>query len=171
MKTRIMIGALIAATLAPAVTASAQTAALRRDRQDIRAEQRDVRHEQRDLRDARRYGDRRDVRDERGDVREQRGDVRDARREYREDWRDYRNSHRDLYRGQTFRAPFRYQRFGVGGRIAPAYWGNQYRVNDVSRWNLPQAGRNLVYVRHYNDLLLVNSYTGRVVRVYNGFYW
>ena len=27
------------------------------------------------------------------------------------------------------------------------------------------------YVRHYDDLLLVNTRTGRVIRVYNGFYW
>mgnify|MGYP001169656842 FL=1 len=37
---------------------------------------------------------------------------------------------------------------------------------------MPKAGRNLAYVRHYNDLLLVNVRTGKVVRVYyNHFRW
>ena len=132
MKTKLMLTALIAATLVPAAAATAQNRELRRDRQDIRDEQRDVRQ-------ARRHGDRDDVRDERRDVRE-------ARQEYREDWRDYRNNHRDRYRGRRFVAPFRYNQFSVGVRIAPTYWGSQYRVNDVSRWNLPRAGRNLTFM-------------------------
>ncbi len=157
MKSRIILGALIAATIVPVSAASAQNRELRRDRQEIR-------HEQRDMRHAERRGDHRDVRHERRD-------MRHAQREYREDWRDYRNRHRDRYHARAFDAPFRHQRFAVGVSIAPNYWARPYRINDVSRWNLPRADRNMVYVRHYDDLLLVNTRNGRVVRVYDNFFW
>lgn len=157
MKTKLLTAALMAAMLVPAGAATAQTRELNRDRQEIRDQQRDVRQ-------AQRRGDYRDVREERRD-------VRDARQEYREDWREYRQRNRNLYRAPAFRANFRYNQFNVGARIAPNYWGNAYRVNNVQRWRLPAAGRGLTYVRHYNDLLLVNTRTGRVVRVYNRFYW
>jgi len=152
---KLLLTALIAATVIPGV-ATAQTGELRRDRQDIREEQRELRH-------AQRYGDRRDVREERRD-------VQDARREYREDWRDYRRDHRDVYRGAGWRAPFRYQRWQSGARIAPVYY-NHYVIRDYGRYRLPRPAANTYWVRHYNDVLLVNHRTGRVVRVYNNFYW
>ncbi len=156
MKSKFLIGSLIAALTLP-VAVSAQTSELRRDRQDIREERRDVR-------DAQRYGTRADVRDERRDVRE-------ARQEYREDWRDYRNRNRSLYRGGAFNAPFRYRSFNEGARFDRGYAGSRYRVADVARWRLPPAGRNAYYVRHYNDLLLIDARNNTVRRVYRGFYW
>ena len=128
--------------------AQAQTRELARDRQDIRQEQRDLNH-------AKRYGDRHDVRDAHRD-------VRDAKREYREDKRDWR---RDA-RYQNYRAPFRYQQFRVGQALRPTYYAPAYRPAWDRRWGVPRAGAGLTYVRHYNDLLLVNTRTGRVVKVY-----
>lgn len=153
---KLLIGGLIAALAMPAI-ATAQTRELERDRREIR-------EEQRDLRDARRYGDR-------DDVREARRDVREARREYREDWRDYRERNRSAYRAPRFDAPFRYRSYQPGVSIGAAYWAPRYRVGNVSRWRLPAAGQRQTYVRHYNDLLLVNTRSGRVVRVYRGFFW
>ncbi|KAB2853497.1 MAG: hypothetical protein F9K41_13420, partial [Sphingopyxis terrae] len=127
---------------------------LARDRQDIRQEQRDLNH-------AKRYGDRHDVRDAHRD-------VRDAKREYREDKRDWRRDNRY----QNWRAPFSYHRFAVGNSLRSTYYAPTYRLNYDARWGVPKAGRNLAYVRHYNDLLLVNVRTGKVVRVYyNHFRW
>lgn len=157
MKTKFISAALIAAMLVPATAATAQNRELRRDRQEIR-------QQERQLEQARRYGDR-------GDVREQREDVRDARREYREDWREHRRDHRQLYRGSRFDAPFRYRSFAVGSRLDNSYWGPRYRVANVNRWQLPMARRNQAYVRHYNDLLLVNTRNSVVLQVYRGFYW
>lgn len=157
MKTKLMTAALIAAMLVPATAVTAQTRELQRDRQEVR-------QEERQLQQARRHGDRDDVRD-------QRNDVRDARREYREDWQDHRRNHRQLYQGARFNAPFRYHSFAVGSRLESNYWGPRYRVSNVSRWQLPQANRNQVYVRHYNDLLLINARSGVVQRVYRNFYW
>lgn len=157
MKKRFLItAAAVAATLSP-LAAQAQTRELQRDRQDVR-------EEQRELRDAQRYGDR-------GDVREQRRDVRDARQEYREDWRDYRQSNRQVFRGARFNAPFRYRTFNTGVSIGQSYYAPRYRVNNYANYRLPQPGRYQTYVRHYNDVLLVNTRTGRVVRAYRGFYW
>jgi Ni/Co efflux regulator RcnB len=155
--TKLLTGALIGAMLLPVAASAQSRGELRRDRQEIR-------QQERQLDRARASGDRRDVR-------EQREDVREARREYREDWQDYRQRNRQLYRGSRFDAPFRYRSFGVGNRIGTPYYGSAYRVNNVQRWRLPLAARNQQYVRHYNDLLLINTRNGTVVRVYRNFYW
>jgi len=156
MKTNFLIAAVIATTLTP-MAAQAQTRELQRDRQEIREEKRDVR-------DARRYGDRQDVREERRDVRK-------ARQEYREDWRQYRERNRSAFRGARFEAPFRYRSFNNGVAIGSSYYAPRYRVNNYTNYRLPHPGRFQTYVRHYNDVLLVNTRTGRVIRAYRGFYW
>ena len=153
MKSKFLTAGLIAAMMVPAM-AQAQTREIRNDRKELR-------EEQRDLRDAQRRGDR-------GDVRDAQRDVRDARRDLRESQRDWR---RDT-RYQNYRAPFRYQQFRVGATLRPNYYAPSYRPAWDSRWGVPRAGRNLTYVRHYNDLLLVNVRTGKVVKVYrNEFRW
>ena len=154
MKTKFLTVGLIAALMVPGV-AAAQT------RGEVRDSRQDVREEQRELRQAQRYGDR-------GDVREERRDVREARQELREDKRDWRQERRY----QNYRAPFKYQQFRVGATLRSNYYAPAYRPSYDSRWGVPRAGRNLAYVRHYNDLLLVNERNGRVVKVYrNHFNW
>src|SRR3546814_4597947 len=101
-------------------------------------------------------------------VREERHEYRDAKRDYRDEVRDWRQDRR--YR--DYRAPFRYQQFRVGSTLRSNYYSPSYRPAWDRRWGVPRAGRNLTYVRHYNDLLLVNERNGRVVRVYrNHFRW
>jgi Ni/Co efflux regulator RcnB len=153
-----MIIGLLAATLSP-VVASAQTGELRRDRQDVR-------EERRDLRDAQRHGDRHDIR-------EQRQDLREARQEQREDWRDYRRDHRDAYRRPAYIGPrgYRYRPVVVGYRFAPTYYSSRYIVADPWRYRLPAATGNQRWVRYGNDVVLVNVRNGRVIQVYNGFFW
>jgi len=124
----------------------------------------EVRDSARDLRYAQRHGNRHDVR-------EARRDVRDARQELREDWRDYRKSHRDVYRGGNWRAPFRYSQWNTGSQLRPSYYAPRYYINDYQRYRLSRPGPNLRWVRHYNDVLLVNVRTGRVVQVNRGFFW
>ncbi|MBU0823137.1 MAG: DUF1090 domain-containing protein [Alphaproteobacteria bacterium] len=154
MKTRFLTAGLIAALTVPG-------AALAQTRGEVRESRQDVREEQRELRQAQRYGDR-------DDVREERRDVRKARQELREDRRDWRQESRY----QNYRAPFRYQQFRVGSTLRSNYYAPAYRPSYDSRWGVPRAGRNLTYVRHYNDLLLVNERNGRVVKVYrNHFNW
>ncbi|OYU02017.1 MAG: hypothetical protein CFE36_07895 [Sphingomonadaceae bacterium PASS1] len=155
MKTKFLIAAVIATTLTP-VAAQAQTRELNRDRQEVRQEKRDVQ-------DARRNG-------ERQDVREERRDVREARQEYKEDWREYRQKNRRAFQASRFNAPFRYRTFNTGVSIGASYYAPRYRVGNYANYRLPNPGRNQTYVRHYNDVLLVNTRTGRVIRAYRGFY-
>ena len=151
-----IFAALIVATALPTM-ASAQTQELRRDRQDVREAQRDLRH-------AQAYGDHRDVRDARED-------LRDARREHREDWRDYRRENRQIYARGNWRAPFRYQRFHEGVQLRPMYYSSRYYIADPGRYRLPAAYGPTRWVRHYDDALLVNVRTGRVVQVLPGRYY
>jgi Ni/Co efflux regulator RcnB len=156
MKTKLLIAAVIAATLTP-IAAQAQNRELRRDRQEIREEKRDVKHAQRS--------------GSRHDVRHQRQDVREAKQEYREDWREYRQKNRRVFQGSRFDAPFRYRSFNNGVNIGASYYAPRYRLNNYSNFRLPHPGRYQTYVRHYDDVLLINTRTGRVIRVYRGFYW
>jgi Ni/Co efflux regulator RcnB len=172
-----LIGTLMLATALPVATtgafAQSRGEAVRSER-EVRQEQRELQRERRDVQDARRFGTQRDVREERRDVREQRRDVQDARQEYREDLRDYRQyraSNRNAFRGPAFRANFRYQQFRPGARIAPTYFNQRYVVNNYRNYRLPNPGARQVWVRHYNDVLLVNSRTGTVVRSIPNFYW
>ena len=117
-----------------------------------------------------------ELRRDRQDIREERREYRDARRAYREDRRDYRQErshgrpHYAPHHGPRFAAPFRYRSFNVGATIGSAYWGPRYRISPQRSWGLPPAARQFTYVRHYDDLLLINVRTGRVARVYRNFY-
>ncbi|AJP73474.1 RcnB family protein [Sphingomonas hengshuiensis] len=171
---KIITAALFAAVALPAVAiptvASAQSQReLRRDRQDIR-------EEQRELRQAQRHGSPRDVREQRRDVREAhqeyREDLRDRDRNWgNDDWRAHRNGNRGLYARGNWRAPFAYNRFRPGGRIGAPYYGSRFVVADPWRYHLPRAGRFQTWVRHYNDVLLVDTRRGVVLRVIPSFYW
>lgn len=156
---KIMIAALAAATLAP-VAASAQTYG------EVRRDQRELQRDRRDLQDARRYGSREDVR-------EARQELREDRRELREDWRDYRRTNRDVYRRPAYYGPrgYRYQPVTVGYRFQPNYYGRNYWVNDYGRYRLPRPGYGTQWVRYGNDVVLVNLRTGRVLQVYNRFFY
>jgi Ni/Co efflux regulator RcnB len=156
MMRKVMFVALMAATVLPGV-AAAQTRELARDRHDIREERRELRH-------AQRYGDREDIREERRDLRE-------AKREYRQDWREYRKHNRKLYSRGEWRSPYRYHAFRPGAHIGRGYYGPRYVIADPWRYRLPPARGHMRWVRHYDDVLLVNMRTGRVVDVIRNFFW
>lgn len=156
-KAKWLSATLMAALLTP-VAVQAQT-------REIERERRDMREERRELRDAQRYGSPRDVREERREYADARHDYRDAKRDWRDDRRDDR-------RHAGWNAPFRYQRFSVGATLNRGYYAPAYRPAWDARWGVPHAGRALTYVRHYDDLLLVNMRSGKVVKVYRGhFRW
>jgi len=164
----LLTAALIAAGIVPvAAPAAAQSY------RELQRDRRDIREERRNLRDAYRYGDRGDVRDARRDLREARQEYReDLRGRYgRNDWRGWRNDHRDLYARGRWNAPFRYNSFQPGGRIAPAYYGRSYQIADPYRYHLPRAVGPQRWVRHYDDVLLVDTRRGVVVDAVRGFYF
>ena len=61
--------------------------------------------------------------------------------------------------------------FRPGLTVRPIYYSPRYIVADPWRYRLPRANGNLRWVRHYDDVLLVNIRTGRIVDVIRGFYW
>lgn len=108
---------------------------------------------------------------DRQEIREERRDLREAKREYRQDWREYRREHRNVYARGDWRSPYRYRSFGPGVRIEQRYYAPRYVIGDPWRYRLPAAHGPLRWVRHYDDVLLVNMRTGRVVEVHRNFFW
>ncbi|MFM6854823.1 MAG: RcnB family protein [Sphingopyxis sp.] len=186
MKSQFLIGTIIASMLLPAAAATAQTRELRNDRQEVR-------EEQRELNRARAAGTPAQVREERRErndaVRELNQDQRAhqrqraAQRDHAQTphrapaatraatWQEHRRTHRSAYHAARFTAPFRYRAVRAGSVLSADIWARPYRVANVSRWPIPAAGRGQIYVRHYNDLILVNNRNGHVIRVYRNFYW
>lgn len=166
---KLIIMGLMAATMLP-VAASAQS------QREVWESRQDLRQEQRDLNRAYRFGDERDIRREQRDVREARQELREDRFDRdrawgRNDWRGYRDGHRDLYRRGNWNAPFRYNNFRVGGRIAPAYYGSRYFIADPWRYHLPPTRGYSRWVRHYNDVLLIDTRRGIILDVNRGFFF
>ena len=150
MKKILLTTALIAATLAP-VAAQAQNHSRADARREWRQDQRDDRREWRQ---------------------HNRNDRREWRQDNREDWQRWRDSNRNDYRRGNWNAPFRYRSFNIGVTVPRSYWGSRYYVNNWSNYRLPRPAYSYYrYVRHYDDMLLINTRNGRVVRVYRNFYW
>ena len=165
---KLILTALMAATIMPVAASAQSNAELRRDRQDIRSEQRDVR-------DARRTGDARDVREQRQDVRDARQEYREDRRDRdrafgRDDWRGWRDRNPGFYNRGSWNAPFRYTTFRPGIRISSGYYGSRYVIADPWRFHLRRPAYGQQWIRHYNDVILVDTRRGIVVDVIRGFY-
>lgn len=167
---KLIIIALMAATAMPSVAMAQSQREIRRDRQDVREERRDV------DRAIRRGDSPREIREERRELRgarqELREDLRDRNRNWgRNDWRNYRNGNRTLYARGNWRAPYRYQAFRPGVRIGAGFYGQRYWINDPWRYRLPNPVGYQRWVRHYDDLLLVDTRRGMVIDVIRNFYW
>jgi Ni/Co efflux regulator RcnB len=142
---KLIFAAVAAAAMVPS-GASAQSA-------------REVRHDQREVN--------RDL--ARGHYRE----AREDQRELREDWRDYRRSHRHVFNRPAYRWPrgYRYTTVTVGTRLNSVFWGPRYRISNYGTYRLPYPGRHRAWVRYGNDVLLINTRTGRVITVYRDFFY
>lgn len=158
--TAVLAASVALPSLAVPTIASAQSAG------EVRRSARDVQEEQRELRQAQRYGSR-------SDVREERRDVRQARQELREDWRDYRRTHRNTYKRPAYVGPrgYAYRPIATGHRFDRAYYGDRYWVRDYNTYRLPAPRAGTRWIRYGNDVALVNVRTGRVLTVYNRFFW
>jgi Ni/Co efflux regulator RcnB len=166
----IILAALAATVSIPTLAAPAMA----QSRHELRRDRQDVREERREYRQALRHGDRRDIRDERRDLNRARRELREDRRDRawgRGDWRPYRNGHRGLYARGNWNAPFRYQTFRPGVAIGRPYYAQRYWIADPGRYRLPPVRRDQRWVRHYNDVLLIDARRGRVIDVIRNFYW
>ncbi len=168
MRKLIILGLMAATAFPAAAPVQAQS------RQEIRRDRENLTEEQRELRRAQRRGDPREIREERRDVREARRELREDirdRRWGRNDWSDYRRTNRGLYRRGAWRAPFRYRVWRPGLRIAPSDYVSRYYIVDPWRYRLPYARPGLRWVRHYDDVLLVDVRRGIIVDVIRNFFW
>jgi Nickel/cobalt transporter regulator len=99
---------------------------------------------------------------------------RSWRNDRRYDWSGYRNQYRDHYRLGRYYAPYRdhrYSRFSIGIRIGSPFYSNRYWINDPWRYRLPDVHGPYRWVRYYDDVLLVDIYSGEVVDVIHNFFW
>ena len=136
--------------------ALAQTRELHRDREDIR-------QAKRDLDRAQRYGQPHHV-----DM--ARDNLGNAQREYRADWREYRARNRGLYARGEWHAPFHYERFTRGARVRPSFYDRRWFISDYRRYHLPRPPAGARWVRHYDDVILVDTRSARVIDVIYGLF-
>lgn len=141
-----------------------------------RGQREDWRDDRRDQRQAYnrgyRAGDRADDWQSRGDFR--RWDNRGWRNDRRYDWYRYRAANRPVFSLGRYYAPhrgYRYNRLSIGVRLGSPFYANRYWINDPWRFRLPQAYGPYRWVRYYDDALLVDVYSGRVVDVIHEFFW
>ena len=154
-----IIAALAAASLVPGLANAQGAGEVRRGQEEVRRGEREV---QRDI-----------ARGDYREAREDRREVREDRRELREDWRDYRARNREVFRGGRYVAPrgYRYRPVAVGHTFRPAYYSSRYWISDPRRYRLDTPGRYQRWIRYGNDVILINTRNGRVLRVYRAFFW
>jgi Ni/Co efflux regulator RcnB len=94
------------------------------------------------------------------------------RNDGRYDWRRYRDHHRSRFHLSFYIDPFGwgYQPFYIGYRMWPSFYGNQYWI-DPALYGLPYPPPGAAWVRYYNDVLLIDLYSGTVLDVIPGFFW
>lgn len=155
--------------------------ARRGDRIDRRGDRRDDRREDRAERREDRRDFRRDVREDRREWRQDRREDRVEQRHWNRGWRNdnrydwlrYRNHNRSIFNVGRYHSPFgnSYSRFSVGFRIGSPYYSSRHWISDPWQYRLPPAYAGTRWVRYYDDVLLVDLYTGEVMDVIHNFFW
>jgi hypothetical protein len=130
--------------------------------------------------DRRWSGDRNGSRDyDRGSYRGDRGSRnvdwnRSWRNDNRYDWQRYRNQNRNLYRGNRYYSPYRnysYNRLNIGFVLDELFFGRNYWISDPWQYRLPAAPYGTQWVRYFDDVVLVDVYTGEVIDVIYDVFW
>ncbi|MBD58580.1 MAG: hypothetical protein CL808_00450 [Citromicrobium sp.] len=147
----------------------------RRDaRQDRRDDRRDTREDRREDRRDYRQDRREDRGDYRQDRREDRRDYRQDRRQTYRDWRAYRQADRNAFRRGAYVAPrgHYYRPVRVGNILrANVFWGQRYWIDPYDYYlPTPRYGYQR-WIRYGNDVLLIDTRNGRVLVVYDRFFW
>jgi Nickel/cobalt transporter regulator len=96
------------------------------------------------------------------------------RNDRRYDWRGHRDRYRNYYSPGRYYSPYRghsYRRYGIGINIGSAFFGSRYWINDPSYYRLPPAYGPYRWVRYYDDVLLIDLRSGRVVDAIHDFFW
>lgn len=99
----------------------------------------------------------------------------DWRRDQRYDWQRYRSYNRGLFAGNRYDAPYGwdygYRRFGVGFTLSYVLFNQEYWIDDPWSYRLPETYGPYRWVRYYDDVLLVDLRSGRVIDVIHDFFW
>jgi hypothetical protein len=95
------------------------------------------------------------------------------RNDSRYDWGRWRLRNRALFNLGLYYDPFGwgYRRHSIGWRLWPSYYDINYWMHDPWMWRLPPAYGPHRWVRYWDDALLINIHTGRVVDVVYDFFW
>ncbi len=96
------------------------------------------------------------------------------RRDHRYNWSNYRNQHRNIFRIGTYYSPYRnyyYRPLSIGFTLSSSFYSNRYWINDPYQYRLPAVYGPYRWVRYYDDVLLVDIYSGEVVDVIRNFFW
>ena len=96
------------------------------------------------------------------------------RRDSRYDWQRYRYSNRGLFSIGRYSSPYRgyrYRPLSIGIRLGSGFYSHPYWINDPWRYRLPHAYAGTRWVRYYDDVVLVDLFTGEVVDVIYNFFW
>jgi hypothetical protein len=110
---------------------------------------------------------------------------RDDRRDHRQwdrrwrdnnryNWNSYRYSNRHIYTPGRYYSPYSnysYRRLSIGFSLDRLFFGNRYWINDPWQYRLPEVYGDYRWVRYYDDVLMVDLYTGEVVDVIYDFFW
>jgi len=99
---------------------------------------------------------------------------RNWRNDQRYDWNRYRQTNRRLYTPGRYSAPYRnygYQRLSIGRPLDSQFFGSRYWINDPWQYRLPPVNGAYRWVRYYDDVLLVDTRSGRVADVIYDFFW
>jgi Ni/Co efflux regulator RcnB len=91
----------------------------------------------------------------------------------RYDWRRWRDRHHSTFHIGIYYDPFgwSYRPYQIGWRLWPSYYSSRYWINDPWQYRLPYAPPGYVWVRYWDDALLVDTWSGEVVDVIHNFFW
>lgn len=92
----------------------------------------------------------------------------------RYNWHSYRQSNRSIFSPGRYYAPvtnYNYRRLSIGITLGSPFYSNRYWINDPWQYRLPAVYGSYRWVRYYDDVLLIDTYTGEVVDVIYDFFW
>jgi Nickel/cobalt transporter regulator len=98
---------------------------------------------------------------------------RDWRNDNRYDWQRYRYSNRSIFSPGRYYSPYSgygYNRLSIGVVLDELFFGRNYWI-DPLYYHLPPAPPGTQWVRYYDDVLLVDVYSGEVVDVIYDFFY
>jgi Ni/Co efflux regulator RcnB len=90
----------------------------------------------------------------------------------RYDWQNHRRHHRSLFHLGFYYDPYGwgYQPYSIGWRLWPSYYSRNYWITDPWMYRLPYAPAGYVWIRYWNDALLVDTWSGQVVDMIPNFF-